>query len=275
MRAAARAASRGGFTAATGNLRGAWNPGANSNVYALAFRNGIVYVGGLFNFAGGQPRTFAAALDTATGAATSWNPAPNGAVNTMACADSVVYLGGGFTTVADRAQSRRGARHHLGALLPGIPRRRAPSPGLVVDDTTVYAGGNFSTIGGQVRSRLAALSATTGLATSWNPSIGLNGDVAAIVPLGDTVYVGGAFTSYTSGTTRYQPCTPQRRGAPPCWRRGTPPRAEAWSRSPHPAPHCTPGGFFLSVGGVRRANMAALDLATGRATAFGPIRMAR
>ena len=33
----------------------------------------------------------------------------------------------------------------------------------------VYAGGPFFMIGGQARGSIAALDATTGLATSWNP----------------------------------------------------------------------------------------------------------
>lgn len=53
--------------------------------------------------------------------------------------------------------------------------------------------GAFSTIGGQPRARLAALDATTGLATAWDP--GSNNPVLALAVSGSTVYAGGAFTT--------------------------------------------------------------------------------
>ena len=47
----------------------------------------------------------------------------------------------------------------------------------LVNGSTVYAGGTFTSIGGQSRNRIAALDATTGLATAWNPAA--NGRVLA------------------------------------------------------------------------------------------------
>ena len=64
---------------------------------------------------------------------------------------------------------------------------------LGVSGSTVYAGGSFSTIGGQSRSRIAALDATTSLATSWNPYANSNVNILAIS--GSTIYAGGSFTT--------------------------------------------------------------------------------
>ena len=36
--------------------------------------------------------------------------------------------------------------------------------------STVYAGGGFTSIGGQARNSIAALDATTGAATAWDPN---------------------------------------------------------------------------------------------------------
>src|SRR5262249_40923952 len=69
----------------------------------------------------------------------------------------------------------------------------------------VYAGGTFTAIGGRQRSRVAALSAATGMATSWNPGVfdpeGACDEctdatqVNALAVSGTTVYIGGAFSA--------------------------------------------------------------------------------
>src|SRR5207244_2747733 len=58
-----------------------WNPGADSDVSALAFGGSTVYVGGVFSTCGGAPRSRIAALDAVSGAATSWNPGAAGEVS--------------------------------------------------------------------------------------------------------------------------------------------------------------------------------------------------
>ena len=66
---------------------------------------------------------------------------------------------------------------------------------------TIYIGGRFTSVGpanggtGVARRNIAALDATTGAATSWNPgaSGGLPNEVDALAVTGKTVYVAGAF----------------------------------------------------------------------------------
>jgi len=57
----------------------------------------------------------------------------------------------------------------------------------------VYTGGDFTTIGGQTRNYIAAIDASTGLATSWNPNP--NVYVYALTLSGSTLYAGGDFAS--------------------------------------------------------------------------------
>ena len=61
------------------------------------------------------------------------------------------------------------------------------------------AGGDFTAIGGQACNRIAALDASTGLATSWDPNAG--NAVYALSVSGSTVYAGGVFTNI--GFTAY------------------------------------------------------------------------
>ncbi len=63
---------------------------------------------------------------------------------------------------------------------------------------TIYAGGEFTQIGGQGRSRIAALNATSGLPTAWNPNASWDPNalsaVWALAVSGNVVYAGGRFT---------------------------------------------------------------------------------
>jgi trimeric autotransporter adhesin len=74
----------------------AWNPNANSQVYALAVSGSTVFAGGRFNNIGGLlSRRFIAALDTITGEAIpGWNPSLNDEVLALAVSGSTVYAGG-------------------------------------------------------------------------------------------------------------------------------------------------------------------------------------
>ena len=60
---------------------------------------------------------------------------------------------------------------------------------LTVSGSTVYVGGQLASIGGQARNGIAALDATTGLATAWNPGADQAVDTFAVS--GSTVYAGG------------------------------------------------------------------------------------
>jgi hypothetical protein len=77
------------------------------------------------------------------------------------------------------------------------PNPDRPVSALAVAGDTVYAGGSFTTVGGQARNNLAALDATTGAATAWNPNVvGGVGPfgfswVGALAVAGDTVYAAG------------------------------------------------------------------------------------
>ena len=188
------------LSASTGLATG-WNPDASSGVESLAVSSdhSVVYAVGHFLTIGGQSRMFLAALDPATGLATSWNPNVTGGVYTMALSsdDSTVYAAGNFWSVGGTT------RNAIAAIdtTTGAPTSWNPNIGtggrqvyaLAFSGNTVYAGGNFTTVGGQSRNNIAAIDATTGAATSWNP--GADDTVYALAASGLTVYAGGIFTS--------------------------------------------------------------------------------
>ena len=119
----------------------------------------IVYAGGHFTSIGAscasigcRSRAGIAALDATTGRATAWNPNAQTPFETQAAAVDA----------------------------------------LAVSGSTVYAAGEFTWIGGRARNYIAALDATTGRATPWNPKINLFGTFALAVS-GSTLYAGGDF----------------------------------------------------------------------------------
>ena len=61
-----------------------------------------------------------------------------------------------------------------------------------VSDSTVYVGGWFTTVAGQGRSYIAALDASTGLVTPWNPGADL--PLSSMIAHGSIVYAGGNFS---------------------------------------------------------------------------------
>ncbi len=64
---------------------------------------------------------------------------------------------------------------------------------IVVRGSLIYVGGSFGGIGYRLRSGIAALDATTGVATDWNP--GVSGVPLVLAVAGDTVVAGGSFSS--------------------------------------------------------------------------------
>ncbi len=197
-----------------GNLT-AWNPGANSSVYALAVAGGTVYAGGYFTQAGGgtgtTPRNHLAAFD-ATGsgaiAPTAWNPGANNTVYALAVTDGTVYVAGEFTQAGGgtgtTSRSRLAAFDSSGNLTAWNPGANNYVLTLAVASGTVYAGGWFTGAGGGTgttpRNYLAAFDAAGSGAiapTDWNP--GTNNVVYALTVTGGTVYAGGAFTQAGGG----------------------------------------------------------------------------
>jgi hypothetical protein len=62
---------------------------------------------------------------------------------------------------------------------------------IVVSGSTVYVGGGFTSIGGQSRNNIAALDASTALATAWNPNS--DNGVRQLSLVGSVLYAAGDF----------------------------------------------------------------------------------
>src|SRR5262245_56870480 len=199
---------------ANGSVDANFNPAlplqdAVVNALAISGDGSTLYVGGGFDFIGGQTRHNLAAVNAVNGTVTNFNPAglgTDGQVFALEVSGTQVYVGGQFAHLG--GQMRNGLAKVAGTTggdLGWIPNPTLGAGGGVifaikVSGDSVYAGGVFTSIGGQQRTNLAKLSATTGAADAGfapNP----NDVVMALAVSATTVYVGGAFNNI-SGQAR-------------------------------------------------------------------------
>src|SRR6516225_4488264 len=182
-----------------------WTPDPDGEVLALARDGQTLYVGGLFNHIGGQPRGFIAALDLATGAVTAWDPRADLQVRALLLYRDGLYVGGDFSSIGGQGRSRAAeldlSTGRATEWNPDVQVGWCSVHALAALGDTIYIGGEFSSLGAIPRQHLAAVSAKTGFPTAWDPGVtGPNNMyyggpfVNALVVQGNTVYVGGHFT---------------------------------------------------------------------------------
>jgi hypothetical protein len=204
------------YSLADGSLGAFPSVGGGSVYAAVPDGHGGVYIGGSFTRVGEHDAAGLAHI-TADGAL---DPAFNavvgdGEVRSLALAPNGqrLFVGGSFTSIGQLP------RDHLAAVNPttGAPVANwSPCTGgsgegagsdaaagtvyaLAVssDSATVYVGGDFDSAGGSgcsvpaVRYNLAALTASAGNVTSWDPRV--DGPVYAMALQGAALYIGGTF----------------------------------------------------------------------------------
>jgi hypothetical protein len=268
---------------ANGDIVSGFNPNiSGSSIYDIEVSDdsSTVYVAGLFTTVNGSTtRNGLAAFDTTTGIATAFNPNPgSGGVVSMQLDDDsdLLYVGGVFTTVNGGTSRNRMAAFDTNTGLansfdPNIPNT-VEEILLTGDGSTVYATGWFSEVnGGTARNNIAAFDTSTSNATNFDPGLGSVGYSLALSSTGDTIYVGGFFTSVNGSTSRN--------------------RLAAFDTSTGIATGFNPnisgtvlhtevseddsliyiGGHFSTVNGsTARNGIAVIDTATGLATGFDP-----
>jgi len=126
-------------------------------------------------------------------------------------------------------------------------------------------GGTFASMGGQPRQNLAAIDATTGLATAWNP--GADGPVYAIAANATNVYVGGDFTTMGGQSRSCLGAVPAASSAATSWN-PNPSSTVAVIRLT--ATHAYIGGSFDLLNGTSHSYVAQVSLSTGLPTSWNP-----
>ena len=156
---------------------------------------------------GGVDRRNLAAIDLNTGQPTAFNPPMRGtfsalaSVNTLALTDDgLVWAGGDFLTEGPEVRSRLAAFDAASGAIASFHRDPNGVVGgisaLVASGSTVYAGGGFTQVGGMPRRNVAAFRNVPGEQGTVLPFDGdVDGPVQSLALAGDTLYLGGTFTS--------------------------------------------------------------------------------
>ena len=259
--------------ATTGDAAGSWDAHLSGGipdvtVLSMAASPTTLYLCGNFSSAGGQGRSYIAALDLGTALATSWDAQSDDEPLALALSanGSLLYVGGQFRHIGGQDRQR------IAALDAATANATSWDPGaddiisvLAVSGGVVYAGGSFTTLGGSARGHAGAIDAVSALATSWNPYP--DQWVGALSPSGSAVYVGGIYR-LLGGVERHNLAAFDiASGTATAWN----PDADGavLSLALHGSVLYA-GGAFASVGGASRAHVAALDLASAAATAWDP-----
>jgi hypothetical protein len=247
----------------------AWNPGADGVVQALKLANGRVLAGGDFSTAGGAPRANLAELDLATGAATAWNPGAHGSVRAIAqgpySPDTTrAVVGGQRMSVGAVARAGLAAFDlATGQLDDWNPEMDGWVRTLSIEGPTLYVAGSFTLVGGLPRSGLAAFDLLGGpQPTTWAPGGAANGPIECIHAHGNTVYIGGGFTSVAGIGRAHLAALDAVSGALTAWNPG----ANNWVRTVAAKDgRVFVGGSFSTLAGANRACLGAVDSATAAA----------
>lgn len=181
----------------------------NGPVNALAVDQARLYLGGLFTALGSSAgtvvlRTYLAAVDLVQSTVLpTWSPTLDGPVTALGLARATVLVGGGFTTVGGLPRRHAAALDGSGTPTTWSPQLNDLALAFGVPDAAgpvVYVGGSFDQAGaGTPRLSAAAfdLAAATGpVLLPWDPQVA--GEVNALLPDGNVVYLGGLFTGVRS-----------------------------------------------------------------------------
>ena len=250
-----------------------FNPNLNGTVNAIAYGDGVTYLGGSFSSVSYNSGSMAR-LDETTGL-----PDPNFPQVTNGLVDHILADGAGGWSISGEFTTVAGVtRNHIAHILPNETLDPNFNPNadnrvynLKLIGSTLYCAGMFANIGGAARSKIAAIDATTGIATSWNPggAAGTNGTIIwGLDSDGTSIYVGGDFTSI-NGTTRNEIAAINiASGALSSWN----PNANStvyWILYNPGDGLVYVGGQFSTIGGATRNDLAAIT-AAGAATAWNP-----
>lgn len=195
--------------AASDGAAQAWDPdlspAVNGTGRAVAVDGGRIIVGGEFAAAGGEVRTYAAAVDS-DGYLDDWSVAIDDEVKAIAVGHGRVYLGGHFDRVGGESRLKIAAVGTDGATVAGW--NPDPNSGgdvvnaIAISGDVVYFGGSFTEFNCPTYpgtcvdpSSVAAFDRDGRQVTSWLPALSLASTVYALATAGSTIYIGGTFTA--------------------------------------------------------------------------------
>lgn len=271
-------------TVSTGSLL-SWDPHPNAEVMGMAVNGNTVLAVGYFTIM--KPLTPGSAIifNEATGEIWPYTIELNsgGEIYTMDVQGNTVYIGGSFSTVNGTSRKNLAAFNlSTGALLSWAPVANGTTAtfdntavrSMKIKDNLLYIGGLFLNVNGSTRPNLAAIDLTTGTLHAWNPIAGDGKTTIQFVNTldisGSTVYIGGMFNLINGTARTHLAAVDATTGTLTAWA----PEVNGSGISKLIIKSNTVyvlGDFPKSIGGAYRPyGIAALDAASGLATAWNP-----
>jgi hypothetical protein len=183
----------------------------NGTVNALVSNGTNIFMGGDFTSAGptGNLQTRNRyAVFTPSGTLQNANPSFNNSINSLLISGSYLYIGGAFNDVNNGTTLNGLARiNHsnwgLDTSFNAALNSGAVVKSLAVVGSVLYMGGSIASINGNSQTNLAAVNLSTGLNTSFAPSLSAGGTINQLIPKtgSNYIYVSGNF-SLIGGQTR-------------------------------------------------------------------------
>jgi hypothetical protein len=231
------------------------------------------YIGGTFTTVNGQPRKHFAHIRSDK-TVDPWDPSPNHWVKSIYYSGNKIYVGGMFDSIAGQPRGHGAAFDTSGNLLPWNPKADNDISAIQPVDDKVFVGGTFESLGGQsFRYLLGSVDSSTGALTNWNPPN--NGPLGSFainkfIYANHQIYMCGSFT-ILNGVSRMTLAKMDEKGnINTAWNPGATIVGNFVSNISLIDGKLFVCGDFTSLGGQPRKNIAALDTATGLATAWTP-----
>ncbi len=244
------------ISAISGSLQ-SLNTKVEGTVKSLLLDNATLFIGGLFTKLDTSDRNNLGAVNMFDNTVTFFNPNVNGNVNSMAKDESILYIGGAFSSIGNET------RNNLAGLnkLTGLVSTFNPSPNNEVFSLShssgiLYSGGLFTNISGQPKKFFAAINSNASLASC--PLI--SGSVNAVSSSGDTVFVGGDFSSFGGANRSNLAAVDFQTGVPTSF-------GPMVNNGIHVIKEYSGllilGGKFTSIGSIARSGLAIIDTLSG------------
>lgn len=239
-----------------------WNPDADKDVLDLIVDGSTIYAGGSFAMVGGATHNRLVAIGVDGVVNNSWNPDVSGIVYQIAVNGGIVYIGGSIANVNGVTRTCLAAVDANGDVTGWNPLKCGGGQivrAMAIKNNTVYVGGTLLESNDFPRFSLAAFG-LDGTLTNWNP--GVNHNVYSLAIAGDTIFVGGRFSA-TNITDRRGLAAIHADGTLAKW---NPVVRDPLNKFATDVISLTKignvfyaGGFFNSVGGTERRNLAAIN----------------
>lgn len=175
-------------------------PDLSGQIYDLAIKDSILYVGGRFHTMDNQTRNNLAAYNLNTLELSTWNPDADTSVNTLFVTDSLLFAGGEFTAIGGINRGHIAAFDLVNGSLENIDFSANGKVSVIEKiGGHIYVGGLYSEISGASRSNVSRFT-TSDLQLDQNWVAETNGKVNTFCENENGILIGGDFSAINDST---------------------------------------------------------------------------